>query len=93
MYPGSFSYWGSLNYNIAEFILNNKNEITSYINDEVNSVDHYFQIFNKTPDLKKNVMNYARLCALRDYLSNHLPLSPEDLMTEIDEELVQLLGV
>lgn len=51
------------------------------------------RVFDNTPDLQDIFINGHKLWALRKYVAEHFNLSPEDLLTEIDEETLNLLGV
>lgn len=79
-----------MNYEIVEFIVNNRGQINAHINEKLAPVLVASRIFDNNPDIQDSFINHNRLKILRNYIMDHFNLNPEELLL-LNDELLQIL--
>ncbi len=81
---------GQLQYDIAEFVINNKDEILHYINQETSHLSYCEVIFSSYPEMYSDLLEKARRDKLRELVGQHFPATPETLSLIIDQSFVNI---
>lgn len=79
-----------MNYEIVEFIVNNREQIKAHINEKLAPALVASRIFDNNPDVQDAFINHNKLNILRDYIMDHFNLNPEELLL-LNHELFEIL--
>lgn len=78
---------------ITEFIINNQEDISNYLKDEMKQFLVFSRIFESYPPLQSDYLNVHKLSILRHHLLEHFnQLNFEDISLLCGEEMLKLLN-
>lgn len=79
-----------LKYDIAEFMVNNRDEIITHLQDEMSHLSFIERIFDNAPEVYDELHNNHRKSKLTHYLANHFPNSFEEISLILDDEFIKM---
>lgn len=80
-----------LSYDIAEFVINNRDELRHSVNEDVAHLSHCERIFSSYPELFDELLEKARKDSLRTLLQDHFPEADNEIIRIAMDNLLDLL--
>jgi hypothetical protein len=79
-----------LKYDIAEFIINNRDEIKDHITDQLSMHYDYSSLFQEYPEMYEEILKERFRNLLLSFLVSELNLDYESLILILDDEFVKI---
>lgn len=79
-----------IKYDIAEFLINNKDEVNHWINEQTSHLGYCERIFSNYPEMFDELLENARQTKLKELIQNHFSLDSEQISLILDEEFVKI---
>lgn len=77
-----------LSYDIAEFVVNNRDEIIHYLNEETDHLKYAERLFDSSPEIYDEMLANFRKSKLTHYLLNHFNENVESISAIVDDQFI-----
>lgn len=79
-----------LKYDVAEFIINNRDEIKDHITDQLSMYHDHSSLFQEYPEMYEEILKETVTKILLSFLISELNYDFESLILIVDEEFVKI---
>jgi hypothetical protein len=79
-----------LKYDLAEFVISNRDEIVHYLNEETDHLKYAERLFEKFPEVYDELLNKHRMSKLCHYLAKHFHEPMDNICLIVDPEFIKM---
>lgn len=84
------NYHSQLKYDLAEFLINNKEEVQKFLKERTEHLSYVERVFDNAPEVYDELLYNHRRSALLHYLYDHFPGSFEEIHLILDKEFINI---